>query len=141
VLLNASTGINKRRTLLYLTAMKQRSRAFLPYSIGEPAIRKALQNLYAAIVGSNDNARSLIENSPGNLGIDTARGNYVARKCFIALSEWLVRNQEFAISERVFTEQVVEPARSAARFKLSIGRLSTRSTRLEGIIFSKSSPY
>jgi hypothetical protein len=121
--------------------MKQRSRAFLPYSIGEPAIRRALQNLYVAIIGSNDNARSLIERGPFDLDVDTAKGNHLVKKCFIAVSHWLARNKEFAVSERVFKEQIVEPARCAARFKLNITHLPIRSTKLEGIIFSKSSPY
>ncbi len=117
-------------------------RPFLPAFLGERSARRALQNLYVAIVGSTHNANALVETDPININGGLARGNQLVKNCFIAASTWLKNTREFVLSEKIFLEQILEPARHAAGFMIDIRTgFSHPGTVLKGIIFSKSSPY
>ena len=121
---------------------QKENQAFLPVFLMERSIRRALQNLYVAIVGSNDNARVLAETDLDNINVSLAGGNDLVKNCFISSYKWLVIAREFALSEKLFLEQILEPVRNAARFIIDIrGDFSYSSTTLKGIIFAKSDPY
>ena len=45
------------------------------------------------------------------------------------------------MADEIFTEQILEPARCAARFIVNIRRFSSSTTTLDGIIFARSNPY
>ena len=116
-------------------------RFWIPAFATEWGIRSALQCLYVGMVGSSENARSLIEHDPSELNYASATGNKLTKSCFSHLLRWLSRVREFAVSEEVFREQILEAVRSPARFLLSVRADMPATTKMSGLVFAKSPPF
>jgi hypothetical protein len=114
---------------------------FLPRFLTEKAIRTVLQNLYWSIVGSNENAKVLLEKYPSDVSRALAKGNAHVRECLIAAASWLCIASQFAISNEIFYEQILQPVRCTAHFLTDIRGTSSPTTALDGIIFGRSIPY
>lgn len=125
----------------YLFINEKIDKPFLPRSLGERAIRITLQNLYVGIVGSSENAMALYQNKPGALNANAAKGNRMVRSCFLKALAWLSDIRRFAISEEIFNDQILNPARAAAHYLICIRNLSPTTTDMKGIIFCKSAAY
>jgi hypothetical protein len=83
----------------------------------------------------------LVEYDPGSPSVTVPRGNDLSRKCFISVLKWLTRLREFAISEEIYSTQILGPVRCPARFILSIRELPRSTMKVTGLVFSRSAPY
>jgi hypothetical protein len=101
-----------------VVSKKGRRRAFIPRFMLERSIRTALQNLYVAAIGSTSNAKLLAERNPWDIDWKLIKGNELVKKCFISATLWLINNHDFTFSEKIYEQQILEPARSAAQFIL-----------------------
>jgi len=116
-------------------------RFWIPAFATDRGVRTALQCLYVSLVGSSENARSLIERDPSMLDHTVAVGNKLTRRCFGQAVRWLTRVREFAVSEEVFNGQVLEAMRAPARFLLSVREQRPSTTTLNGLVFAKSPQF
>lgn len=108
-----------------------------PRFINEPSVRAYLQSLYTTIIESHDNARALANNEIDALDPKLARGNEIARKCFAHTIRWLRMMHEFSLSDDVFHTQFMDPARIAAKYKISM----STTTNLIGLVLTKSPEF
>ncbi|MEM2613165.1 MAG: hypothetical protein QXO15_02925 [Nitrososphaerota archaeon] len=108
-----------------------------PMFLREKSVKMYLQSLYIALIASRQNAEIILNHQPDALDPDMARGHELAKKSFSYLKRWCERIREYAVSEEVYSRQICEPARLAARYRLSI----STSTTLSGYVFSKSAEF
>lgn len=113
----------------------------VPPFFREEFVRSRLTALYVAIVGSDINARTLLEWQPDSSEPRTAEGNPLAKKCFNKAIEWLKLIREFALSDEVYSKYLLEPIRIASRFTLSIRELRHPSTSVSGIVTDVSKKF
>jgi hypothetical protein len=116
---------------------RREGKLLLPHFLTEKATRTALQNLYWSIAGSTENARILLEKDPCDINRSLARGNERARHCFLAAASWLSLCRKFAMTEKIFNEQILEPVRCAARFITDIRRLPSSTYVLDGNMYQR----
>ena len=90
-----------------------------------------------AIVGAHENARALVTMEPRELEKSIAHGSDLTRDCFSYAVRWLRYLEEYSVSRQVFLEQVLEPARCAAKFKLDLETM----TDTTGLILSRSAVF
>jgi len=88
-------------------------------------------------VGSHENARNLLSHDPSVELARSATGSKLARNCFSYVTRWLIHLREYVYSDEVFLNQLLEPARSAARFKIEIESM----TDVAALVFSKSAAF
>lgn len=91
---------------------------FPPPFVREARVRRYIQAIYVALVQAVRNAELLTCPDPSLITPDLAAGNPLTRRCLHDAVLWLRRMKEFTVSEDVYQEQVVEPVRLAARFRL-----------------------
>lgn len=104
-------------------------------------MRRALTALYVGLIGSSENARSLLDNDVDAIKPEMAQGNQVTTYCFRLSMRWLRYLKEFSVSQKTFSEQFLEPARAVARFILTAREREPYSMTLNGFIFLKSPPF
>jgi hypothetical protein len=114
---------------------------WVPYFLRENGVKRNLLALYVGITGSGENAKTLINDDISSITADSACGSSLTKKCFVASIRWLKYLQEFSNSPDVFSDQFLEPARSAARFVLRAHKCSPSTTELRGLVFRKSNPF
>lgn len=117
------------------------SRPWILYLIIERIIRSRLTDLHVSIVESTDNAHTLINRNPEEIDWNVARGNNLAKNCFVRTSSWLSDLREFVLSNEIYSKQILEPMRCVARYMIGIREQQLHTTKTFGWIFSKSNPY
>lgn len=113
----------------------------VPYFFREKLVRWRLNGLYEAVIGSNVNAETLLKKDFESIDESSARGNVLARRCFITTLEWLRYMKEFVMSEEIYMNYFLKPVKSVCRFLLSVRELSPSSTDISGVVLSVSSPF
>jgi len=66
-------------------------------------------------------------------------GNFLQKGAAEDTLDWLRNLRHFSISDDIFLQQILEPVREIARYRIRVGKLGT--TRLHGWIFAKSKPF
>ncbi|MEM4290240.1 MAG: hypothetical protein QXH32_05150 [Candidatus Caldarchaeum sp.] len=108
-----------------------------PVFLREKSVKMYLQSLYIALIASRQNAEIILSHELDALGADMAKGHELAKSSFLYLKRWCGRIRKYIVSEEVYSKQICEPARVAARYRLSI----STSTMLSGYVFSKSTEF
>jgi hypothetical protein len=114
---------------------------FIPRFLCERALRSNLQALFVSTTGAGENCRALLEPEVLTNGWQRAAGNDLVKSCFRGATRWLARAAEFSISDSVYTAEMIEPARSTAKFLMEIRRFSKRTANISCFILSKSTPH
>ena len=117
------------------------SENWIPHFLSEQGLRIYLQNLYVAIVGSNENARNLTNQPLNEIRIDLCSGNPLSRRCYRNSIKWLRLVKEFSLDDELFNNQILEPARAACRAKYRMGESSPFTLNTKAVVFRKSKPY
>jgi hypothetical protein len=107
---------------------EEETKSFLPLFLTSRALRTTLQNMYVLMVGSNENAMMLLEKDPCDINSLIRKGNERVRQCFSAGASWLSLGRQFAVTDEIFSEQILELTRCAARFITNIRTLSSSTT-------------
>ena len=118
-----------------------RHRVWTPYFLTEKGTRTYLQTLYTSIVGSNQNAQSLLSDDIQNIAVASQDGNALVKRCFAHTGRWLRMARGFCKSEETFRNQILEPSRIPARYLLRIREGTDHSTKLEGFVFARTSEF
>lgn len=114
---------------------------WVPRFLHENRVRRGLSTLYVGLVGSSENAEALLANEFGKIKKENSKGNLLTKRCFNASIRWLRFLQEFSIDHAIFSNQVLEPARSSARFILRARKERHRSASTSGLLIRRSKPF
>ena len=117
------------------------SQIWVPYFFRENGIKKYLQDLYDGLVNSSENARIIVNHEVEDLKMEDYGGNPLSKNRYAAAIRWLKYLQEFSMDKQTFADQFLEPARSAARFRLKIHEEIPNSMELICLVFRKSKPF
>lgn len=100
-----------------------------------------MQSLYIAPVNSNENAIEFLRNEPWKIGPKIAHGTDLARRCFVSAARWLSICEDYSISNDVFEDHFLRPARAPAKFISSIRNLGNHTTGMDAFVFARSSEF
>ena len=114
---------------------------YLPYFLTQRSIRLALKNLSIGMAGSFENALTISSENFLQNDVNQWKGNKLVQRCMAAGYEWIKMNREFALSDRIFLDQVLFPSRCAAKFIVNVRCSQFPTADLSGMVISKSSPY
>ena len=108
--------------------------------LGESKLRSKMTELYRA-VWVEDNAKIISKLEPSTLAdsyqFSGPKGERVAAN---ELIHWLADIREFSKSDEIFSNQLLEPIKVVARFRIAAMRLG-RNISSHGWVFAKSQPY
>lgn len=110
--------------------------------LDERTIKTMMNRFHASVVGSTNNALSIIENNPEDINPENAEGNRFAQDGLRAFSVWLKILSDFSKNQDVFTTQFLEPVRIACEFIVNIRKIKGgHSTTANGFVLGKSRPH
>ena len=110
------------------------------YLLQEANLRTMLTNMYNAL-RTTANSRSIIEKAPDKIGRSEYRGDELARNSMEGLCRWLFGISALAKDDEAYRAVFLEPVRAAAKMRLKLSDMRTRSASFEALVFAQMPHY
>lgn len=109
------------------------------YLLYEPNLRMMLTNMYNAL-RSTENSRKILEKTPDEIDQTEYGGDDLARNSMKGLCEWLSDMSVLTKDDDTYRSVFLRPVRAAAKMRLQLSGMRTRSSDVEALVFAQM-PY
>lgn len=109
--------------------------------LNEKTIRTAMTHLHVSTMGATENAKTLLKRDPRLVTWKDAQGSKDAQQSLVNLCWWLDSLRHFSFGNQVFENQILLPIKLAAEFLIDVREQKSHTTKIRGLVFSKSRPY
>ena len=110
------------------------------YLLQEANLRTMLTNMYNAL-RTTANSRIIVEKTPDKIGRGEYSGDELARNSMAGLCGWLSGISSLAKDDATYRAAFLDPVRAAAKMRLKLSRMTTRSASFDALVFAQMQRY
>lgn len=110
------------------------------YLLYESNLRKMLTNMYNAL-RTTANSCSIMQKTPDKIGRGEYSGDELAQNSMEGLCRWLSGISALAKDDAAYRAAFLEPVRAAAKMRLKLSRMKTRSDSFDALVFAQMPHY